>query len=282
MTKRSAHPRNRDTPLLLLALALSLATAHALAQENPAQIDAKTQPMPTSATQIAYDVVTIKPNKSDNGSWGTDFRNGVYSATNVSLKDLLQDAYDIRKDYIFGVHGPIDSAHFDVTAKIVDYDRAAFKKLTDKQQDALMIPVLADRFRLKAHIQTRMLPVYELVVVKGEPKFKPTPADSKQRSGMSVKSSQSLSSLTANGTPMPELAIVLTDMLHRTVIDKTGLTGKYDLALTWSSDDSPSTETDSAPSIFTAVQEQLGLKLQPAKGPVDTLVIDHAEMPTPN
>ena len=75
---------------------------------------------------------------------------------------------------------------------------------------------------------------------------------------------------------------MLTDVLHRTVIDKTGLTGNYDLALKWSPDDSPSEETDSDPSIFTAVQEQLGLKLQPAKGPVDTLVIDHVEMPTPN
>jgi len=79
---------------------------------------------------------------------------------------------------------------------------------------------------------------------------------------------------------MESLAKSLAGQAHRTIIDKTGLTGHFDLTLQWSSDDNPDPGTDSAPGIFTAVQEQLGLKLEPAKGPVETLVVDHAEMPT--
>jgi len=86
--------------------------------------------------------------------------------------------------------------------------------------------------------------------------------------------------LTAHDLPMAALAKTLSDQVHRTVIDKTGLAGNYDLTLKWSLEDNPSAETDAAPSIFTALQEQLGLKLHPAKGPVETLVVDHAEIPS--
>ena len=185
---------------LLFALACAPAIHAQLAEANATQSDATAQPMPAPAATPAYDVATIKQNKSGSGSWGTNFDNGVYSATNVSLKDLLVDAYEIRKDLISGVPGPIDSVRFDVVAKIVDYDRTAFKKLTDKQQDAMMLPVLADRFKLKARVVPRMLPVYELTVVKGGPKFKTTPADSKQSRGISIRDGKSL---TANGAPMP-------------------------------------------------------------------------------
>jgi uncharacterized protein (TIGR03435 family) len=81
---------------------------------------------------------------------------------------------------------------------------------------------------------------------------------------------------------MASFASSLENAVHRTVIDKTGLAGSYDFVLTWAPDDHPDTQDDSAPSIFTALPEQLGLKLQPAKGPVVTLVVDHVEMPSEN
>jgi uncharacterized protein (TIGR03435 family) len=81
---------------------------------------------------------------------------------------------------------------------------------------------------------------------------------------------------------MALFADILTNQVPRTVIDKTGLAGNYDLTLQWSREDSSTTDTDPAPSIFTALPEQLGLKLQPAKGPVETLVVDHVEMPSEN
>ena len=88
--------------------------------------------------------------------------------------------------------------------------------------------------------------------------------------------------LTAHDIPMASLASTLEGQVHRTVIDKTGLTGSYDFTLKWSPDDGSTAQTDAAPYIFTALQEQLGLKLQPAKGPVETLIVDHAEMPSEN
>ena len=89
--------------------------------------------------------------------------------------------------------------------------------------------------------------------------------------------------LSAHDVPLDNLAYSLSGRLSRTVVDKTGLKGNYDLLLTWSPDDGSTASSDSsAPSLFTALQEQLGLRLQPAKGPVETLVVDHVEMPTEN
>jgi uncharacterized protein (TIGR03435 family) len=131
---------------------------------------------------------------------------------------------------------------------------------------------------LKAHTETKILPVYELVVIKGGPKFKQSAGDSTGSRGTSIHNRE----LTAHDIPMRSFASTLEGQVHRTVIDKTGLEGSYDLTLKWSPDDATSTQTDSAPIIFTALQEQLGLKLQAAKGPVETLVVDHAEMPSEN
>jgi uncharacterized protein (TIGR03435 family) len=154
-----------------------------------------------------------------------------------------------------------------------------------------------------AHTEIKQLPVYELVVAKGGSKLKEaTPGDTYAngikgpdgvgRGGMMrVGPGQ----LTAQGVPISSMVNMLSQQLHQTVIDKTGLTGKYDLELNWTTDQgsepmfkgADSSQHDpapdsSGPSIFTALQEQLGLKLQSAKGPVDRLVIEHVEMPSEN
>jgi uncharacterized protein (TIGR03435 family) len=227
----------------------------------------------------AYDVVSIKVNKSGSGSWGIDSGEGHFTATNVSLKNLLQTAYGVKEDLIFGLSGPVESARFDVIAKIVDPDREALKKLTETQERAMLMPFLLDRFGLKTHTETKILPVYELVVLAGGPKFQPSPPDPAHSRGGGTSTRRGM--LTAHDISMVVLASALTGQIHRTVIDKTGLLGNYDLGLKWSPDD-PTEAQSEFPSIFTAIQEQLGLKLQGAKGPVTTLVVDHAEMPSAN
>jgi uncharacterized protein (TIGR03435 family) len=228
-----------------------------------------------------------------------------YSASNVSLKMLVQSAYGIREDLVSGAPGWADSARFDIDAKVAGSDVDALKKLSPEQRRLILQPLLAERFKLQSHVETKQLPVYELVLAKGGSKLKEAAPgddyakgikgpDGVARGGMMrVGRGQ----LTAQAVPMTSLANMLSQQLRRTVIDKTGLTGKYDLELNWAPDqgsdpmfkgpDGSQQRADAAPdssgpSIFTALQEQLGLRLQSAKGPVETLVIDHVEMPSEN
>jgi uncharacterized protein (TIGR03435 family) len=278
MTRLAGRRPDFNGKLLLLAAATSITLSPALAQTNVAQSGSTAQAENTAAKPPAYDVVSIKPNKSGSRSLDIDTSNNTYSATNISLKKLLEDAYGIKEDLISGVSGPIGSARFDIEAKIVEPDPDALRKLSARQQGAMLLPFLAERFQLKAHTETKTLPVFELIVIKGGPKFKQSAGDNTGSRGTSIHNRE----LTANNIPMRSLASTLEGQVHRTVIDKTGLAGSYDLTLKWSPEDDPNPQTDSPPSIFTALQEQLGLKLQPAKGPVETLVVDHAEMPSEN
>ncbi|MDP9039786.1 MAG: TIGR03435 family protein, partial [Acidobacteriota bacterium] len=210
---------------------------------------------------------------------GTDIdqNDTVFTASNLPLKMLLDLAYNIRPDLIFGVPAPLASMRFDIQAKILDADPQALKKLTEAQRRAMFLPILRDRFHVQAHTEEKTLPLYELVVLPGGPRFKPSAVQDLDSANTTVHNT----ALTATHIPMKDLAHTLSNQMHRTVIDKTGLTGVYDVELKWSRDDAPPAD-DAPPTLVTALQEQLGLKLQPAKGPVLTLVVDHAEPPTEN
>ena len=159
----------------------------------------------------------------------------------------------------------------------------------------MMQAMLADRFKLKAHRETKDLPMYALVVAKGG--FKLKDADPNNTYPNGIKGPDGVSHagmmmmrrdmLTAQAVPISSLAGNLAGQLHRIVLDRTGLTGKYDITLRWSPDEMSNEQQDaattiSAPSIFTALDEQLGLKLESTRGPVDAIVVDHIEMPSEN
>jgi uncharacterized protein (TIGR03435 family) len=263
----------------LLAAALSLAAGLAVCSDT--QIRAQVQ---QSAT-LAYDVVSVKVNNTGQGRWGIDVGDYSYRATNIPLKELLASAYDTKSDLISGVPGAIDGVRFDIDAKIAP-NPAAPQKLTDRQRPEMLKAMLADRFGIKAHVEVKTLPVFDLVLAHSGIKIKPTPpSDAAGDSGAHIHST----ALLANGITIAQLAGTLTGIVHRQVIDKTGLSGNYDVDLKWTPDNvgrSPQSSTDAlvdgAPNIFTAVEEQLGLKLESSKGPVETLVIDHVEMPSEN
>ena len=118
----------------------------------------------------AYDVATIKLNNSGDNGTRVWIEGPTYTATNIPLKRLLEGAYDIKTDLIFGVPDALGGKCFDVTAKMLDADPEALKKLRDKDKQELLLPVLVERFHLKAHKETRTLPVYELVTMPGGPK----------------------------------------------------------------------------------------------------------------
>jgi uncharacterized protein (TIGR03435 family) len=221
-----------------------------------------------------------------------------FKGTNLRLNDLVMDSYHLSSyDLIFGLPGWANSAHFDVDAKIVNPDKKQIDNLTDEQRQAMILAILKDRFHFQAHLETKILPVYDLVRAKGGPKFTGgngpdavTAAALAKRKitagGMVMYDGE----ITAGDMPLSTLVFSLTDAVGRTVIDKTGLTGKYNYELKWTPehggeanpDNGQADSQNSGPSIFTAVEEQLGLKLQPSKGPVQTLVVDHVEMPSEN
>jgi uncharacterized protein (TIGR03435 family) len=269
----------RGRLLLLAAVVLLPATAgHAqLEHKGPHEAIALADSTPP------YDVASVKQNKSAVQSGNMSIHDNDFTATNEPLKNILELAYDIRSDQIIGLSGPVNSARFDIEAKVVPPAGDPMPKLTDSVLQAMIIPLLADRFHLKAHLQSKTMPVYDLVVDHGGPKFKLTEEDddSQTNSSLNMNTSNNDNVLTAKSSSMSDIAAALSDEVHRQVIDKTSLKGGADITLKWTADEAAD-QGGTVVSIFTAVEEQLGLKLQPAKGPVDTLVIDHAEMPTAN
>jgi uncharacterized protein (TIGR03435 family) len=183
---------------------------------------------------------------------------------------------------ISGISGPVESARFDVEAKVLPPDSGAPPQISDKQLAAMVVPLLTERFQIKSHIEVKTLPVYELTVLKSTPKFKPSASQDPHDFSINLNGQDNDMALNARNVSMAGLADAIADRVHRIVLDKTGLAGQYDVELKWSPDDVVDGDPDKAISIFTALQEQLGLKLQSAHGPVNTLVIDRVEMPSAN
>jgi uncharacterized protein (TIGR03435 family) len=248
---------------------------------------------------MEFDVVSVKPNTSESGMMRVMNKPGMFSASGVTLKTILQQAYNIREDLISGGPGWIGASAFDIEGKISPADADKLKAMTNEQRNLAMRQMLqhalTDRFKLQTHIETKTLPVYELVLAKGGSKLKEAdPNDTyangiKGPDGIGKPGSMRMQpgKLEGQGIAISGLINTLARNIERTVIDKTGLTSKYDFILAWKPDEGPAGQDNgasdaNAPDLFTALEEQLGLKLVSDKGPVVTLVIDHAEKPTEN
>jgi uncharacterized protein (TIGR03435 family) len=231
-----------------------------------------------------YDVVSIKPNKTGSGSHGIDVNDGNFEATNVPIKTLILNAYEVKDSQVIGLPPWASSMNYDIKAKVIDPDKKVFDAMTDDQSRMMLQPVLTDRFQLKFHREKKVLPVYELVVAKGGVKFKdstvPDDGKTKGANGMGAGSmSVHNTELTSTGVRLSKLTSVLSNQLGRVVVDKTGLTGKYDLELKWLPDNAAAAPDSPLPTLFTALQEQLGLKLESGKAEIDTFVVDQISMP---
>jgi len=214
-----------------------------------------------------FDVASIRKNRPDLRYDALFCENGRYTRGGDTLKALIQFAWHLRDFQVIGGPGWADSDQFFIEAK---GDPAA----TPEQCLEMMQSLLQDRFRLAVHQEMRQLPIYSLVVAAGGPKFRESAAAT--RPGFQGADGH----LRAQKVSMTILVQLLSRSIG-SVQDLTGLTSRYDFTLDWTPDNAPVADA-TGPSIFTAVQEQLGLKLESRTGPVEVLIIDHAEMPSEN
>jgi bla regulator protein BlaR1 len=253
---------------------------------------------------LTFEIASVKPNHSGETSFSSGFLPGGdgYSAENISLLYLIRTAYglyNVPDEEFEGIPKWARTERFDIVAKVNAADMTEMHKITRAQRGMMLQTLLADRFQLRVHFRSKELPVFALVIAKNGPKLeaaKPSAGavegskvagDHKQGAGsLRIAPGQ----LVGQGSDMWALKALLSQIVGRTVLDKTGLTDNYNFELNWTPEenravsDGPTQNADDSrgPSIFTALQEQLGLKLESQKGPVEVLVIDQAQQPSLN
>lgn len=256
-------------------------TAWAIPEPPP-----RTPPMPADADP-SFEVATIKPSKPDQpGKVFLVRPGGEFTTVNTTVADMLKFAYGIHDKQVIGGPDWINSTKFDITAK-PDIAGAP----SEKQLKGMMQKLLADRLQLKFHRDHRELSAYVLSVAKTGQKMK---QDTGDPNGLPALFFQGLGNLMVrNATMMEFTGLMQSTVLDRPVVDQTGLDGRWDFRLKWTPDESqfggmgikvppPSDAADAPPPLFTAVQEELGLKLEATKTAVEVLVLDHIEQPSAN
>ncbi len=264
---------------------------------------AQTQPKPT------FEVASIKPSEFD-GHVAFNVQPGRFVVNSVTIKFLITMAYDIKAYQISDGPNWLDTATYAIDAKAPGLNRDNLKLMIQS--------LLEERCKLKLRRETRELPVYSLVIAKGGHKLQRSkdengnplnevPREAGRGAGRILQPGDPSpagtmmvgpGSFSAGAASIDQLVSFLSGPLGRKVIDKTGITGLYNINLTWSPDSSQQDFTglpkppgflppqqsgeNTGPSVFTAIQEQLGLKLEPDKGPVDSFIIDGIEKPSEN
>jgi bla regulator protein blaR1 len=247
----------------------------------------------------AFEVASIKPSVPGEMMVMTKFTDDGVLIKNKPLIMLIWEAAGLNAndDQVIGAPAWVKTERYDIDAKVSEADAPKLDKLSRIERNEMMESVLVDRFKFAAHRETRELPVYELVVAKGGPKLKEAVPGDTYPTGLKDDQGKSspgtvrvgLGTMDCQAIQIASLVEGLTLLTGRTVVDKTGLIGKYDIKLRWTPEDSHPASNgegraagESDVDFFTAVQEQLGLKFKPAKGPVDVLVVDHIEKPSEN
>jgi bla regulator protein blaR1 len=274
-----------------------------------------------------FEVASIKPNKSGDGRVMLGVQpGGRFTATNVPLRLLIRNAYQLQDFQIVGGPSWIADERFDIVAKAEAGDTMGdpFRAEQNGQPSRgqlMMRALLADRFKLVVHNENKEMPIYALVLARSDGKLGPQLKTSETDCAALIAASRARGgrgpmppvpppgpgapppqcgvrigpgNMAVGGSPMAQVATSLAIFAGRIVVDKTGLAGNYDFTLSWTPDQMPGAGQrppgapepppidPNGPSLFTAVQEQLGLKLDSQRGPVAMLVIDRAERPTEN
>lgn len=263
---------------------------------------------------LAFDVASVKPNKSgaEERYIRIDPSGASLTVVNLQLRELITFAYQIQSFQLEGGPSWITSDRFDILARPERAVPGTGAFFNGQEPLRMMLrTLLADRFQLVMHKETKELPIFELVLARQDgqpgPQLRPAAVDCAARAAAAARGTPPPASsgppgpgscgmnmnpvsVRGGGVTLAMLANLLERTVGRLVIDRTGLTGTWDLDVKYTPDRSqippgvePPVPIDwNGPSLFTALEEQLGLKLQPARGPVEVLVIDSVEQPTPN
>jgi uncharacterized protein (TIGR03435 family) len=240
-------------------------------------------PLLVTATLHAqtFDAASIKRSASGNPG-GTTFEllaGGTLRVRNSTLRGVIETAYDVRDFQIIGGPPWLDADRYDLLARSQPGDRAASRAEDMRATRLKLQALLADRFHLVVHREAREMQEYALVVAKSESRLVAVPAGTPPAAHAGVLST--CGRMTGTQAPISGLALYISRELKRPVLDRTGLAGRYNFELSWTPELAPCAEAaDNAPSIFTALLEQLGLRLDSIKGPVDTVVVDRVEKPS--
>ena len=259
----------------------------------------------------SFEVASVKRNTSGTTRIAVNVQpGGRFTVTNMPLRTLIMNAYQLQSSQLIGAPDWIATERFDIVAKMAEDTNSAQGAARPGDTRLMLRPLLAERFRLEVHNEQRELPIYALVVANRDgqlgaslrrsdidcvalaattPTAPQPPNADRPTCGMRLTPGL----LTAGAIPLSQFTNALAPFLERIVINRTELVGNFDMDLSWTPEQVPQGTPPpgapplpaidpSGPSIFTAIQEQLGLKLESTKGPVDVLVIDHVEQPTPD
>jgi uncharacterized protein (TIGR03435 family) len=287
--------------LISLPASLISLCATALIAQSPAP----------AASRPAFEVAAVRPNTSGTNQVSIGIQpGGRFTAVNVPLIVLIRIAHRLQESQLVGAPDWVVNERYDISAKAEAEFSPAMPGGPAGLQQLMLQSLLEDRFKLMTRRETREMPIFALVLARADgklgPQIKPSATDCQamaaaRRGGPPPGLPQEgerpvcgmrmgFGQLAGGGFPLSQLASSLSQTVQRVVIDKTGLSGNFDFDLKWTPDQlpqgppppgvTPPSIDPNGPSIFTAVQEQLGLKLDSQRGPVEVLVIDHVERPT--
>jgi uncharacterized protein (TIGR03435 family) len=234
------------------------------------------RPLLIAQSPLRFDAASIKPSQSLEDGGGLRLLPQGIDVTNFPVRSLIAAAYKVRTDQVIGGPAWIDRDRFDIKA-------TAGRSVTPAEVLQMEQALLADRFKLSITRDTRELPVWALVMARGDRKLGPSmracEGDCTPRGPLTF--GQTIS-WTGRGISVAAIAQTLASYVRGTVVDRTGLTGAFDFELKWSDKTTAGDTQGDTVSVFTALQEQLGLKLESSRGPVDVLIVEDVQKPSPD
>jgi len=273
--------QTRSVRLLLMAISILVcvgAAAVSRAQDAAAGAATAKPKMMAADADPGWEVVTVRPsNPNDqNNKFDVQGRHAMIESHTVEI--MLMFGYSLQKSQIAGLPEWAKTERFNVDG-VPDVDGQP-----DMQQFQGMVrKLLAERFGLKAHEEQREMPVFALTLAKDGPKLAKSTGDPNGRPSQHVRGGNGQRMLEFTNTSMKDVTLLMLLEVGRPIVDRTGLPGKYDFKLSFTNDESRApTDGSALPGLFTAMQEQLGLKLEPVRAPAPVLVVDAVERPSAN